>query len=134
MQIIKPFKFFSIFELCETESGLKNIPNQAEIYALSLLINNVLDPLRLSYGRSIKVNSGFRCVEVNKHVGGVSSSQHLKGEAADITGGSKEENKKIFEIIKKLGVYDQLIVEKDYTWIHVSYSAVHNRKMIINIK
>lgn len=130
---IKPFQFFTIEELTHTTTGLKNIPTVDVIYNLSLLINKILDPVRIEYNRGIKVNSGYRSKEVNKAVKGAANSQHLTGQAADITAGSKEENKKLFEIIKHLGVYDQLICEKDYTWIHVSYSPVHNRKQILYI-
>jgi len=129
---IKPFKFFTIDELTHTNTGLSNIPDNEVIYNLSLLINNVLDPLRIKYGHSITVDSGYRSIEVNKKVGGVSTSQHLKGQAADIVAGSIEE--KLFNIIKELGIYDQLINEYNFKWVHVSYSDVHNRKQIIVIK
>lgn len=134
MNNIKPFKFFTIDELTHTNTGLQNTPNQKEIDNLSYLINEVLDPLRLEYGHSITVNSGFRSPEVNKKVGGVSTSQHLTGQAADITAGSPEENEKLFHIIEKLGIYDQLINEYNYKWVHVSYSNIHNRKQIVVVK
>jgi len=133
-ELIKPFKFFTIEELTHTNTGLPNAPDAKVLYNLSLLINHVLDPARTEFKASIKVNSGYRSEQVNKAVKGVTSSQHLTGQAADISAGSVEENKKLFEVIKKLGVYDQLLDEKNYTWIHVSYSDVHNRKQILSIK
>jgi len=132
-ELIKPFQFFTIEELTHTNTGLPNKPDQTVIYNLSLLINKVLDPVRIAYKHSITVNSGYRSKEVNKAVKGATNSQHLTGEASDITAGSPEENKKLFEIIKHLGVYDQVINEFNYSWVHVSYSPVHNRKQILNI-
>lgn len=130
---IKHFQFFTIEELTHTNTGLNNVPTNEIIYNLSLLINKVLDPARIEYSRSIKVNSGYRSKEVNKAVKGAANSQHMTGQAADITAGNKEDNKKLFEVIKHLGVFDQLINEKDYTWLHVSYSPIHNRKQILSI-
>ena len=79
----------------------------------------VLQPLRDAYGKPITVNSGYRSPLVNKSVGGVPTSQHVKGEAADITGGGKEENKVLFDLIKNTLDFDQELNERDYTWIHV---------------
>jgi len=134
MRLIKPFKFFSIEELIHTNTGLSNIPDTKVIYNLSLLINEVLDPTRIEYKQVIKVNSGYRSKLVNEAVKGVANSQHITGEAADITAGSPDENKKLFEVIKQLGVFDQLINEHGFEWVHVSYSEVHNRKQILVIK
>jgi uncharacterized protein YcbK (DUF882 family) len=65
-------------------------------------------------GNPITVNSGYRCPELNKAIGGVANSQHLIGQAADISMGDKKSNKVLFDTIKELGKYDQLIDEKDY--------------------
>ena len=76
-----------------------------------LLCQKVLQPLRDKFGSAIIVNSGYRSPAVNKAVGGVPTSQHVRGEAADITAGSKERNKRLFEILKTIEV-DQTIDEK----------------------
>lgn len=117
------------------ELGLKNeIPNQEIRDNLLALVMKVLDPARELYGDKIKVNSAFRTPEINKAVGGQSNSQHLRGQAADLTTGTKEGNKRLFEIIKELGEYDQLINEKNYSWVHVSYKRIgYNRKEIKNL-
>jgi hypothetical protein len=86
------------------------------------------------YGKPIKVNSFYRSLNLNKAVGGSATSQHVKGEAIDLTGGSKEENKKIFDWCKVNLVFDQLINEYDYTWIHISYNKTKNRNQILIIK
>ena len=80
------------------------------------------------------MTSGFRSPRLNEAVGGVPSSQHVKGEAADITVGNPEDNRKLFELIRTSGLaFDQLIDERNYTWLHVSYSD-NNRKQIVHLK
>ena len=122
-------KYFTIDELSYSakaeEKGIKNIPNEIEVWHLQNLVEKVLDPVRERFGKPIYVNSGYRNKEVNKLVSNSSTSQHMKGQAADITASKKEDNKKIFDIIVELGVYDQLIWERGDVnfpqWIHVSY-------------
>ena len=127
-------KYFTINELTRTSTGLDNTPSKDVQANLEYLVNNVLDEVREIYGKPIKVNSGYRSKLVNKKVGGASNSQHTKGEAVDITGGNKAENKMIYEIIKNLGKYDQLINEYDYSWIHISYKNGNNRHQELSIK
>lgn len=100
---------------------------------IKALVANVLDPLREKYGKPIVVNSGYRCQKHNLEVGGVVNSQHMKGEAADITAGSPEENKRLAEILEQNGKYDQMIkyLNKDggIRFIHVSWKRFGpNRK------
>ena len=58
----------------------------------------------------------------------------MRGEAADITAGSKTENKKLFELIRDNLPFDQLIDESNYSWVHVSYvSTSKNRKQILSL-
>jgi hypothetical protein len=114
-------KYFSISELCRTNTGLQNIPPPAEQANLVVLIENVLDPLRELYGAPIRVNSGYRSPMVNARVKGSKTSQHVKGQAADITAGSKKENKRLFDLIRANLKFTQLINENDYSWVHVGY-------------
>ena len=127
--------FFTIDELTEStkakEKGIDNTPTEEVKENLYLLIKEVLDPTRLAYGSYIKVNSGYRSSELNIALGGAASSQHIKGQAADITGGSVDKNKEIFKIIAESGNFDQLIWEKNGTWVHVSYKENGNRKEIL---
>lgn len=130
-------KYFTIAELCRSEKadqyGINNKCNKQQAEQLKQLIENVLDPLRELYGKPIKVNSGFRCAELNKLVGGKPTSQHLRGEAADITAGSREENKKLFQLIKEKLPFDQLIDEKNYAWVHVSFNEKFQRNQILSL-
>lgn len=120
-------KYFTIDELTRSDTarqrGIDNTPSLEERNNLVDLINNILDPLRDAYGKPIYVNSGYRCPALNKAVGGAVTSDHLTGRAADITGGNREENRKIFELCKRLDLpYRQLIDEKGFNWVHVSYN------------
>lgn len=105
-------KYFSISELTySTKARELHIDNTPFSYTiidnLTNLIDNLLDSIRDMWGKPLHVNSGYRCSALNKAVGGKPTSQHLKGEAADITTGSKAENEKLFEMIKASGlVYD----------------------------
>ncbi len=116
--------------------GIDNTPNGVQRAALTALVTNILDPLREAYGKPIVVTSGFRCPRLNRAVGGVAKSQHMKGEAADIRTLSDRpsDNKKLFDLIIKLGLpYDQCIDEYGYNWIHVSYTSQGNRRQILHI-
>lgn len=131
-------KYFTIEELCKSDTaksrGINNIPNQEEINNLEALISNVLDPLREVFGKPIKVNSGYRCEALNKAVGGSKTSHHLKGMAADLTGGSKMWNKQIFELAQKLNLpHCQLIDEKKYSWIHISYDPNNIKRQVLHL-
>lgn len=131
-------KFFTIEELCRSEKaaelGIDNTPDMFAKRNMEHLITNLLDPLREAYGKPITVTSGFRCKELNRAVKGTNGSQHMKGEAADITAHSCERNKRIFKLIQSLGLeFDQLIDEKNYKWIHVSLTKGSNRKQILHL-
>lgn len=132
-------KHITINEATYSEKAVKNkvsnIPNEAQLESMQLVAEKLFEPLREWYGKPIKINSFFRSLEVNKLVGGASSSQHCKGEAIDISAGSKAENKKLFDWIKNSGLtFDQLINEYDYTWVHLSYKTTGNRRQIITVK
>lgn len=126
-------KNFSLAELTHTNTGLENVPNVQQKINLIALVNNVLQPLRDLYGKPIRVNSGFRCPVVNKAVKGAAKSQHMRGEAADITAGSKAKNKVLFELIKTNLKFDQVIDERNFSWIHVSFKTVGNRNQILKL-
>lgn len=122
-------KNFSYDELIASATakrlGLDNTPTPEEKEKLRKLAQEILQPIRDAWRSPIIVNSGFRSEAVNKAVGGVKNSQHRLGEAADITIGGKERNRKLFNFIYKLIStgkikVGQLIDEYNYSWIHVS--------------
>jgi hypothetical protein len=96
------------------------------------LVENVLDTLREMYGKPITVNSGYRNPIVNLAIGGANTSQHIKGEAADI---KCNDNTLLFNLIKDSLEFDQLIWEKGNDvspqWVHVSFKMKGNRKDIL---
>jgi hypothetical protein len=57
----------------------------------------------------------------------------MVGEAIDISAGSPEENKKLFDYIKDNLTFDQLIDEYNFRWVHVSLKKTGNRKQILKI-
>ena len=129
---------FSLDELTSsiTAANLKidNTPSQDAIINLIQLTVHVLQPLRNAYGKAIFVNSGYRCKKLNSIVGGATNSQHMTGEAADISAGNRAANKDLFNLVQKSGIqFDQLIDESNYQWIHVSFSKVKNRNQVLHL-
>ena len=127
-------RHFTIKELVRSDTatrlGINNTPPASTVKALNALVDNVLDPLRDAWGGPIHVNSGYRCPRLNRIVGGTPSSQHQRGEAADITVGSPARNRRLLALIKRLDLpVDQCIDEKGCRWIHVSHRAGHNRRL-----
>jgi len=129
-------KYFTTAELVHSKTadrlGIDNRCKTEHVTNLTLLVNNVLDPLREAYGKPITVNSGFRCPALNRRIGGAATSDHLKGMAADITAGSPAENKRLFYLIQELKLpFKQLIDEKHFSWVHVSYDKNDLKRQIL---
>lgn len=131
-------KYFTMDEMMRSDTaarkGINNKCTKEDAERLKKLIENVLDPLREAYGKPIKVNSGYRCPELNKAVGGSKTSDHMIGCAADIVGtpNTKAENKRLFYLAQSIGIeWKQLIDEKNLSWIHVSYREGNNRKQVL---
>lgn len=137
-------KNFSYDELIASATakrlGLDNTPSEEEKEKLRQLAEDILQPIRDAWKSPIIVNSAFRSEAVNKAVGGVKNSQHRLGEAADITIGGKERNRKLFNFIYKLInqgkiKVGQLIDEFGYQWIHVSLPRKNKpNNMILHLK
>lgn len=132
-------KYFSISELCHSDTArrhnISNTPSLQVCRNLTLLTDNLLDPLREQFGQPIIVTSGYRCPKLNSLVGGSSTSQHMTGQAADITARNKQDNRRLFDLLKQMD-FDQLIWEHGNSnypdWIHVSFIAhSQNRHAII---
>lgn len=108
-----------------TAKGINNKPSVQQMINLVYLCAFVLEPLRVAMGEPIKIGSGFRCQALNKAVGGVYNSQHMKGQAADLCiDGDKQKGRKWFNYIKNHLPFDQLIWEhnsKGTYWVHVSF-------------
>jgi hypothetical protein len=120
-----------------TRRGIDNTPGKYEITNMVGVAENIFEPLRQWVGGPIKINSMFRCEELNTAIGGSSRSQHCQGRAIDLddTFGHKT-NAEMFNYIKENLNFDQLIWEfgtdDNPNWVHVSYiSKDENRNRIL---
>lgn len=128
---------FTLSEMVKSETALRhdmdNTPGEVEIAALRLLCEKILQPVREHYGKGVKVNSGFRHPEVNAKVGGSKTSDHCKGQAADIEIPGVANADLAIWIMDNLE-YTQLILEfytpgvPDSGWVHVSYDPANLKK------
>lgn len=139
---MKISKYISLSEVSTSQTavrlGIDNTPTPEVIDNLKLVGAKVFDPMREALGKPIRISSGYRSPALNKKIGGAKNSQHTTGQALDLQGMDGLKNSVIFNYIKKNLDYDQLIWEygtdKEPAWVHVSYSATHNRKQIITVK
>lgn len=138
-------RYFTIDELIRSDTaylkGIDNTPSKEIITNLTLLIENLLDPIRESWGSPLYITSGYRSPQLNKAVGGSINSDHLKGFAADL----KPLNGKmdIFQVwlINLLKTnetaFKQLIIEKPIngiaSWIHLSWDPLNNKRQILTL-
>ena len=128
---------FTLKELTKSDTatrlGIDNTPDDATIENLKLLCEMVLQPVREYFGKSVTVNSGYRSPESNAAVGGSKTSDHCKGQAADIEIDGLP-NPELAQWIMDNLDYTQLILEF-YTqgqpnsgWVHVSYDPNNLKK------
>ena len=114
--------------------GIENTPNDEQLNNMVKTAEEIFEPLRAYVGGPIKVNSFFRCLELNTAIGGSKSSQHMKGQAMDLDDTfGRATNAEMYEFIKEHLDFDQLIWEfgddDNPAWVHVSYvSPEENRK------
>ena len=126
-------KNFSYKEFEESETairkGIANVINTTEIRdSVKALVLNVLQPLRDAWGKPLHINSGYRCPALNEAVGGVATSAHLYGQAADVACDNPYE---LASLAKELNLpYDQMILYP--TFVHFSHKLnVKQRKKIL---
>ena len=122
---------FSLNELTKSETGSRNgifnTPSALVIEKLQALTDNILQPLRDKFGPVI-VTSGYRSPEVNKAIGGSTTSHHCFGYAADFEVLGMD-NRELALYIRDNLKYTQLILEfyqsgiADSGWCHCSYDA-----------
>ena len=118
---------FTLEELCASTKAkelqiINQVTDAVHLQALKVLAKDVLQPIRDMHEGPVTVTSGYRQPALNKALGGSPTSQHPKGEAADITVGSPADNKDLFEQIARSDIpYDQLICEFGGEWLHVSH-------------
>jgi hypothetical protein len=115
-------------------SRINNMPNQAAMQNLQYLLNNVINPISNNFPYPIRISSGYRSPQLNAAVRGAQNSQHMLGQAADITTGNRQSNQQLFNWIINSGInFDQIIDEKGYQWVHVSFNPNGCRKSVLHL-
>jgi zinc D-Ala-D-Ala carboxypeptidase len=141
---VKLSRHFSLEEMTKSQAalrfGIDNLPSREEIDALANLCEKILEPIRENYGVPLTPSSAYRCAELNKRIGGSSSSQHCLGEAVDIEVPGVPNLVLAWWIRTHLD-FDQLILEfyqesePSMGWVHVSTvgpdSKRHNRHEVL---
>lgn len=118
--------YFTIKEMTKSPTAelyhINNAPTEQVIENLKKVMY-VLDMVRTHMGKPIIVNSGYRCKKLNEIVGGAQKSMHMRGLAADIRTGKKEDINIMFEFLKKHQKEFKIIELLNYTnFIHVGVS------------
>lgn len=141
MKLTKNFSLEELtFSITAYNHGIINTPNKDAKAYLKRLAVEVLQPIRDAWGQPIKITSGYRCPKLNSMVGGVKTSQHILGQAADIQAINPKDNGKLFALIgtlikeKKIKV-GQLIWEYGTKtcpkWVHVSLPTATKKNQIL---
>ena len=137
---MKLSKNFSLKEMTKSQTalrrGIDNEPGDEEEANLQQLCEQVLQKVRDHFGKPVTVNSGYRSTELNKAIGGSTTSDHCKGMAADIEIPGIS-NYELADWIKENCEFRQLILEfytpgvPDSGWVHVSYNYEENEKKVM---
>ena len=133
-------KNFTLSEMTKSETALRlSLPNDPEpehLENMKALAEKVLQPVRDHFARGVKVNSAYRHPDVNRAVGGSTTSDHCRGMAADIEIPGVP-NAELAQWIADNCDFRQLILEfytpgiPDSGWVHVSYNPADNKKQIL---
>jgi len=131
MNLSRDFQLWE-FEYSDTArlAGKDNHATEAAVANLKTLCENVLQPLRDAVGEPIKIQSGYRSPWLNEAVNGAKTSQHLRGQAADIKIGERSGSQIANAIIQLVIGFDQIVIYP--TFCHVSFNAAHNRRSIVD--
>ena len=122
-----------VYSNTATRRGIDNNPNNEQLDNMELVAEEVFEPLRSYVGGPIKINSFFRCEELNKAIGGSSKSQHCQGQAIDLDDTfGRATNAEMYHFIKEHLDFDQLIWEfgddDNPDWVHVSYVSKEDNR------
>lgn len=114
--------------------GVRNVIPTFEIRdAVLALVTKLLQPIRDTLGKPMVIGSGYRCPELNKIVGGAKNSQHMKGEASDISLGNMTEVYRFGRLVKTtpnlFKEVDQMILYD--TFVHLSHKRLGPQRNMI---
>ena len=134
---MKLYKYFTLEEMTLSQTAVRNnidnTPSASEIENLKHLCQDILDPLCDKYNLNIYVSSGYRCKALNDRIGGAKTSQHIKGQAADINAEGMTANE-LYELIKSYDIaVDQCIMEFN-RWAHISWAEIPRGQNLIASK
>tara|TARA_R100000231_G_scaffold83990_1_gene63905 strand:- start:97 stop:552 length:456 start_codon:yes stop_codon:yes gene_type:complete len=115
-----------VYSATAIRKDIDNKPNKDQMANMKLIAEKVFEPLRKWVGGPIKINSFFRCPELNTAIGGSHKSQHCKGQAIDIDDTfGRVTNADMYYWIKHHLDFDQMIWEfgddDNPAWVHISY-------------
>ena len=113
--------------------GIDNTPNDEQLNNMELISEKIFEPLRQWVGGPIKINSFFRCPDLNKAIGGSSKSQHCHGQAMDIDDNyGHATNAEMYHWVKDNLDFDQMIWEfgddDNPAWVHISYVSPEDNR------
>ena len=111
---------FTLAEFCNWRKYPANQPTMLQVVNITYGCLMLLEPARKAIGCPIVINSGFRCEAVNRQVGGVRSSQHLQGQAADIRPKDPARFQQLVDFLKGHALTDQLLTGQG--WLHISWA------------
>lgn len=141
-QIAKPAtiksEFFKLSEFTKSCTAAKyhinNTPSADVVKNLQYGVDMVLDPLRRLHGKPVIIGSGYRCPTLNKLVGGVANSWHMKGNAADIHINSLTEATELFNFLKEIPSVDTVLFEHSTSsqWLHVQWDMTRTPRHHFN--
>ena len=122
-----------VYSITAIRRGIDNTPNDEQLGNMKLIADNVFEPLRQWVGGPIKINSFFRCPELNTAIGGSNKSQHCHGQAIDIDDTfGRATNAEMYHFIKDHLEFDQMIWEfgddDNPDWVHVSYVSQEDNR------
>ncbi|MBE85126.1 MAG: peptidase M15A [Gemmatimonadetes bacterium] len=134
---MKLSEHFTLEELCKSQTairmGIDNSPSTSQVDSLRYLAQRILEPVRSEYGVPYTPSSGYRSPDLNRAIGGSSTSQHCLGQAADIEIPNLSNLALAWWIRTHLD-FDQLILEHfdnsdpSSGWVHVSVVSPESRK------
>ncbi len=132
MQLTEHFSLAELtFSSTAERKGINNAPSPQIVEHLRVLATG-LENVRALLGHPMRVDSGFRCTELNAAVGGAKTSAHMLGYAADFVCPGFGNPLEIVRAISSSDlVFDQCIQEG--TWVHISFDPKSRRDVLTAI-